>query len=210
MPTRAAPSLLPILRSRLQGQVLAWLLDDPTREASASELARKFEASQPSVHRELSRLSASGILTSRLVGPVRLFTANQDSVLNPSLRTLLVRSFGPPALLADALIDVPGVTAVYIFGSWAAAFEGLPRPRAPHDIDVLVVGSANRDQVYQKIYPLETILGREIQVQHVKSDWIEAGQGSFHDTVLSRPLVPVLLPETPVVEAEEPLTKATS
>lgn len=49
------PPLLPLLRSRLEGELLAEILLHPDREYSASELAARYEASLPTVVRELDR-----------------------------------------------------------------------------------------------------------------------------------------------------------
>ena len=63
-----APSLLPILRSRQQGDILALLLGDPGLELSLTEIARQTGAPHPSVFREIERADQAGLVTSRKVG----------------------------------------------------------------------------------------------------------------------------------------------
>ena len=52
---RPAPSLLPVLRSRQQGKILALLLGDPDLELSLTEIAKRKRAPHPSVYRETQR-----------------------------------------------------------------------------------------------------------------------------------------------------------
>ena len=53
--------LLPLLRSRAQGEVLAWIVRHPEAEFSLAEIARAVEVSQPTVMREVDRLVEAGL-----------------------------------------------------------------------------------------------------------------------------------------------------
>jgi hypothetical protein len=55
--------------------------------------------------------------------------------------------YGPRAVVAEEFGQIPGISRLLIFGSWAARHSGSPGP-VPHDVDVLVVGSAERGAVY--------------------------------------------------------------
>jgi hypothetical protein len=46
--------------------------------------------------------------------------------------------------------------------------------------------------VYRAVEAERDALGYEIQVTIRASDWLSTGEGTFHDTVVSRPLVQVL------------------
>jgi hypothetical protein len=62
------------------------------------------------------------------------------------------------------------------------------------DVDVLILGTPNRDRLYEAIHDLEDRLGRPVQVTIRDTGWLADGEGSFHDTVTSRPMVPIPLP----------------
>lgn len=47
------PSLLPVLRSQQQGEILALLLGDPSLELSLTQLAARIGVPHPSVFREI-------------------------------------------------------------------------------------------------------------------------------------------------------------
>jgi DNA-binding transcriptional ArsR family regulator len=189
----ATPSLLPILRSQQQGEILVQLLGDPTTELSVSDLASLVGAPYASVHREIDRAEQAGLLVSRRVGNVRLMRANVDSPYFDGLADILVKAFGPPSLIGRAIDAVGGISRAFIYGSWAAAATGGEVVRPVADIDLLVLGEPDRDELYSALAPVERRLGREIQVSLRPSDWLERGSGSFHDTLTSRPLVAILL-----------------
>ena len=148
MDRAAAPSLLPVLRSQQQGEILALLLGDPGLEVSLTEIARRTGAPHPSVHREVERAQRAGLVTSRKVGNTRLVRADTASPYYAGLAEVLTRAFGVPAVLAAEFRGVRGISAAYVYGSWAARHAGQPGERPVGDIDVLVLGEPDRDQLY--------------------------------------------------------------
>jgi hypothetical protein len=180
---------LPILRSQQQGEILALLLGDPDLELTLTQIADRTGAPHPSVHREVQRAEQAGILTSRKLGQTRLVRANTASPYFSGLAEVLTRAFGVPAVLGHALRDVRGITAAYVYGSWAARHAGQPGVRPVGDIDVLVLGDPDRDALYAALSAAEERLGRPVQPAIRDPDWLDTGSGSFHDTIISRPMV---------------------
>ena len=191
METKSSPSLLPVLRSRQQGEVLMFVLCDPDRETSISELANRTSVPLGSVHREVERAESAGIIVSRRVGNTRLVRANTDSPYYESLTDLLVKAFGPPMVLADALEGIDGVESAYVYGSWAARLHGVTGKRPVGDIDVLVLGEPDRGELYEALSGVEERLGRQANVTIRDADWLTSGSGTFHATVTQRPLATI-------------------
>ena len=194
MDRQPAPSLLPVLRSQQQGEILALLLGDPELELSLTEIAARTGAPHPSVHREIERAEQAGLVVSRKVGNTRLVRANTSSPYYAGLAEVLTRAFGVPAVLSEALQPINGIAAAYIYGSWAARHEGETGQRPVGDIDVLVLGEPDRDQLYAALSGAEERLGRAVQATIRGADWLDVGSGAFHDTVISRPLLRLPLP----------------
>lgn len=186
-----SPPLLPIFRSQQQAELLAMLLGNPDLEIGLTELGSALDIPYPSVHREVERAEAAGLLLSRRIGRTRLVRANVTSPYFDGLSEILTRAFGPPAVLAEALTGLAGVEGAYLYGSWAARFHGLDGHRPVEDIDLLVLGEPDRDELYARIDSASTRLGRSVQVIIRDADWLDSGEGTFHDTVVSRPLVPI-------------------
>lgn len=189
-----APSLLPVLRSQQQGEILALLLGDPDLELSLTEIAARTGAPHPSVYREVQRAEQAGLVTTRKVGNTRLVHANTASPYYAGLAEVLTRAFGVPAVLAQALQPVRGITVAYIYGSWAARHEGQAGPRPVGDIDVLILGEPDRDQLYAAISAAEERLGRPVQATIRDPAWLDSGSGAFHDTITSRPMLRLSVP----------------
>lgn len=188
-----APPLLPILRSQQQGEILALLLGDPDLELSLTEIAARTGAPHPSVYREVQRAEQAGLVTTRKRGNTRLVRANTASPYYAGLAEVLTRAFGVPAVLAEALKPVKGIAAAYIYGSWAARHEGQTGQRPVGDVDVLILGEPDRDQLYDALSPAETRLGRPVQATIRDPAWLESGTGAFHDTVIRRPMLRLAL-----------------
>lgn len=159
----AAPALLPVFRSRLQGVLLATLLGQPDREWTLEELAQVGGQPYQTVSGEVRRLQAGGLVTTRTIGRSKLVRADRDSPYFAPLAQLALMSFGPPLVVAEELAGLDGVQEAFIFGSWAARYDGQPGP-APNDVDVLLIGTPDRDQVDDAARRAQSRLGREVNV----------------------------------------------
>lgn len=184
--------LLPLLRSRAQADLLSVVLLDADREWSLTELARLVGTSLATVHREIQRAEEAGVVRSRRVGNTRLVRADSDGVLTPPLTELLLRSLGPKQVLSDALTGLDGIDAAYLFGSWAARYAG-ERGAAPHDIDVLVIGEPDRDELDAAITEAERRLARPVQATIRRRSWWDTGDDSFRKEIAKRPLVELVV-----------------
>jgi len=183
------PPLLPLLRSRLQADLLTLVLLNPGKEWTLSELASRIQSTVSSAQREVARAERAGVITSRRVGNARLVTAARSPLTGP-LTELLLRSFGPRQVLAEELAGVAGIEDAYIFGSWAARYAGQ-QGRPPADIDVLVIGAPDRDSLDEAAQRASGRLDREVNVTIRSAQWWRAGGDGFHAEINRRPLVPV-------------------
>jgi len=75
-----APALLPLLRSRAQGEILAWIVLHPEQEFSLVEIARSVGVSSPTVMREADRLADAGLIRQVRRGNQRMVRAETDNV----------------------------------------------------------------------------------------------------------------------------------
>ena len=162
-------------------------------ELSLTDLATRLDVPYPSVHREVERAEAAGLLISRKIGNTRLVRANTASPYFAGLADVLTKAFGVPAVLAEAFRPVDGISEAYLFGSWAARYLGVEGQRPVADIDVLVLGEPDRDELYRRVDEASVRLGRAVQVTIREARWLATGGGSFHDTIANRPMVPIAL-----------------
>lgn len=183
------PVLLPLLRSRLQADLLTLIMLTPGQEWKLTDLARRVGASAATVGREVTRAEQAGIVTARWVGNTRLVT-RADSPLTEPLTELLLRAFGPRQVISEELAPVTGVERAFIFGSWAARYLGIPG-RPPADIDVLVIGAPDRDDLDDAVQRATERLAREVNTTIRSPHWWTDGMDGFHTELTTRPLVPV-------------------
>ena len=182
------PVLSPLLRSDAQGELLALLFLLPGEEFSLSEIARRVGVSLPTVHSEVGRLVAAGLLVERRLGQARLVRANAEHVLARPLTELLELTYGPVAVLPEVLAGLDDVREAYVYGSWAARRLGEQGP-APRDLDVVVIGSPTRAQLAEASLVAGRRLHREVNITRIAPAVWDAGDDPFVRTLTSRPLV---------------------
>lgn len=125
---QGTPALLPVFRSRVQAGILAATLLNPNRSFSLTELADHAGGSLASVSKESELLEASGILSRRSEGTVRLVQAVTDRPMIGPLTDLIRITYGVPQIIGEELGRVAGITRITAIGTWAARFAGLSGP----------------------------------------------------------------------------------
>jgi predicted nucleotidyltransferase len=186
----AAPALLPVFRSRLQGELLALVMADPAAEWTVDDLAQRTGHPYQTVANEVRRLQSADLVAVRPIGRSKLLRANVDSPYFMPLAQLVLMSFGPPLVVGEEFSNVEGVGQIFIFGSWAARYEGQSGP-APHDVDVLLVGTPDRDDVYEAARRAEQRLGREVNVTVRGVEQWRSGNDGFTQQLRSSPLLEI-------------------
>jgi DNA-binding transcriptional ArsR family regulator len=184
----AAPLLAPIFRSDGQARLLSSLLLTG-EEVSVTELAKRVGLAYPTVHREVARLVAAGILSERQVGRTRLIRANGESPLVDPLRAILTIVTGPLVMLTEELARLDGIESAFLYGSFAARMLGDAGP-APHDIDVMVLGEPDVDAVYEACARIEAAVHRPVNPTILTPEEF-AAPSAFLDNVRSGPAVAV-------------------
>ena len=188
----AASRLLPIFRSDGQGRLLARVYLEPDRPAPIAGLARELGLDPGGLTREADRLERAGLVQSQRVGRQRLLHANTESVYYPELYGLLLKAFGPAAVIGRALGGIPGIERAFLFGSWAARYSGS-EGEAPADIDLMVVGAPSRRSVARVTRDLSVLLDREVNATIVSQERWAAASDGFIRSVKSQPLVALAL-----------------
>lgn len=176
-----------MFRSRLTVAVLAriYIGDD---EYSVAELAAAAATDTGTMTREIRRLEEAGVARSRTIGRTKLVRANHEAPFYQSLRDLVVIVLGPAEVIGEELAGLSGVQAAAIFGSWAARASGEPG-QAPADIDLLVIGRPDRDDLHDAVGRARARLGRDINPVVLSMDRWNAGDDPFLTELRGRPLV---------------------
>jgi DNA-binding Lrp family transcriptional regulator len=188
----SAPRLLPLLRSRTQGDIFARLFLEPEHERSISELAEEVGASPSQVLREVNRLEEAGLVKTSRRGHSRLIKVHTDNPVYPPLSELLAVTFGAVPVLKSFLEEVEGIEEAFIFGSWAARYAERAGP-VPDDIDVMVIGPADRDVLYDIGTEAGRTLHRDVNIRRMTREvWKQDENAPFRQTIEGRPTVPLI------------------
>lgn len=144
---REATSIAPIFRTDTQARLLACIFLRPHETWTLASLGRELGLSSSTLHPEVQRLEDADLITVSLVGRSRVLRPNIKHPLARPLTEILQYAYGPSAVIAEEFGVIPGISRLVIFGSWAARHAG-ETGHVPRDIDVLVVGDADRGAVY--------------------------------------------------------------
>lgn len=185
-----APKRTDPLSSTLASGALARLVIDfavhPEDASHGREIQRRTGLTPRSLQTELARLESLGVVRRRLDGRRIRYELVEG---NPRWRALraLVREFADPVeVVRNALADVPGIEAAFIFGSFARGDT-----REDSDVDVFLIGDDIPDRVlYERTIEASILLGREVNVvQMTRDDLAQRIQleSSFIRDVLRRP-----------------------
>jgi hypothetical protein len=136
-----------------------------------------------------------------MLGRSKLVRANVDNPYYEPLSRLALMSFGPPQVIREEFATITQIEQLFIFGSWAARYAGERGP-APHDVDVLVIGAPDRDEVYEAAGRAQERLGREVNTTIRKAEqWRDAQDGFI------RQLRSSALMEIPLEDAARPIPR---
>lgn len=182
-----ATELSPMFRSLLQAEILA-LLFTSGAELTVNEIATAVGRDRSQTAREVSKLVNAGFLAARTAGRARIVRSNTDSPVYDAVAKIVLHTYGPRHVITAALQPIEGVVEAWIFGSWAARYHGEAGP-PPGDIDVLVVGYPDPDDVWEAAVQAGRQQGREVNARVIRPEWWESREDPFLAEVRTRPLV---------------------
>jgi predicted nucleotidyltransferase len=147
-----------LLGSTVRAKVLGWLFSHPDERYYVRQLESLLGCDATNISRELTKLAAMGILSSRTEGRQKYYQANRDCPIYPELRGLAIKTAGLADELRKALRDLGGrILAACVYGSLARG-----EVNSTSDVDVLVVGEASFAEVVSALGPAQDKVGREI------------------------------------------------
>lgn len=95
-------------------------------------------------------------------------------------------------VVAEEFADLKDANEVMLFGSWTAQYLG-ESGRSPNDIDLLIIGDADRNLVDDAAQRVEQRVGMPVQATVRTRDQWDSAHESFIREVKSRPLLVILV-----------------
>lgn len=174
------------LFSRVQLRVLALLFGQPERGFQGAELIRLAGSGVGAVHRELTRLVSSGIVSVQPLGRQKIYSANRESPIFRELHGLIIKTVGLSQPLRGALEPFAHrIMYAFIYGSTARGDD-----HAASDVDLMIIGDELAyPEVLAALLPVEHAIGRNVSVHLLNSDEFERrlqSRDSFVAKVMSQ------------------------
>jgi len=178
--------LATLFGSRLRARLLSWLVLHSQERFYVRQLESLLGEDSSNLSRELARLARLGILIAETEGRQKYFRIDPEGSIYDELRGLVLKTSGLAGLLRDALALLgEGVTAAFLYGSFAAGEEGLAS-----DVDLLVVGRASFAEISDAVAAVEDRVGREVNPVVVPPEELQeklAHQHPFLTAVMKGP-----------------------
>ncbi len=147
-----------IITSKARVAILELFFLNPGTGYRLREVARLLGLNANQVRRELDNLLGAGALARVETGNVTRYALDREFVFYEEFYSIIRKSAGIERMLAKALKNTSGITAAFIFGSYA---EGRMTPKS--DIDVMIIGEPNMTELNKTVNTLEKKIKRPIQ-----------------------------------------------
>src|SRR5579863_7888832 len=162
VPTMGTPVISGEISQGLFGQtrtaILSLLYGHADESFYLRQLARETGAGHGAIQREVKQLSDAGLIVRKTVGRQVFYQANRKSPIFSELRGLLLKTSGVQGVLREALAPLKNrIEAAFVYGSIATQ-----KDRADSDVDVMIVGNADFDEVVSRLRDAQQKLRREI------------------------------------------------
>ena len=146
-----------LFSSKLRIKLLDVFLGSPDARFYIRELERKIKEEAKNVSRELKNLEALGLLISEKQGNLKYYSVNENFFLYPELKAVIFKTTGVRGLLREALERLKGIETAFIYGTYATGKESVSS-----DVDIMVIGKPDLNELNEVISDLEDKLNREI------------------------------------------------
>jgi len=175
-----------LCKSKIRQKIILTFVYNRGKEFYLSEIARMVKTSAGTAQRELNRLMSQDLITFRKRGNLNIYRLNESYSLLDEIESIVRKTIGIEAQLANELGKMRGVGFAFIFGSYAKG--GF---RSHSDIDLFIIGTPDEDDVFKAVQKIEDSVGREINYR------LDEGRGfaekvkanSFYREILESPLM---------------------
>jgi predicted nucleotidyltransferase len=142
-----------------EARLIRYFLVRPEARPHLRKIQRALDLGGASVQRALNRLVALGALERTEEAGRTLYSVVPRASVWRALRLLESETQDPTPLMREALIDVPGIEAAFVFGSMATGDS-----HDESDVDVLVVEhpSMDRRELSRRTAEAGLLLGRQV------------------------------------------------
>lgn len=140
-----------------RAELLQLFLTNPDRSFYMQEIGRVLGKKPGYFQRTINNLVSEGILESEYKANARYFRVNKNYPLYKELKSVVFKTVGIKGSLKSLLEEMGHIKSAFIYGSYAKAKENYLS-----DIDLMIIGDLDEDELVKKLDRLEDKLQREI------------------------------------------------
>jgi predicted nucleotidyltransferase len=173
--------------SKLRAKLLGWFFTHVDERFFVRQLHSLLAEDPTNLSRELARLEGLKILTSEAEGRQKYFKVNKHVPFYEEMKGLILKTTGVTGAIRSSLGKIRGVKFAFLYGSFAKNQE---KPES--DVDLMVVGKVNFDELEEGISESEKQLGRTINItSYSLKEFYEKtrAKDGFIQTVLKGPKI---------------------
>jgi len=174
-------------RSKTRKAILQLYFSHPEKKYYLRQLEKILYFPVQNIRRELINLEKNGMFKREKSGNQVYYFINRESPVYSDIRNIISKTIGIENQLRESLSGVSGIKKAFIFGSFADGTQD-----SLSDIDIMIVGDVNEDDLIERISKLENKIEREINY-HIYGEE-EFGErrkeeNSFISKILLKPMV---------------------
>ena len=140
-------------------------------------MAEEFGESTNSIRHELNNLSNAGYLISKEEGRTILYRANTQHPLYNEVRNLVHKYLGFDKIVDNILCRLGDLQMAFIVGDYA-------KGKDVGTIELVLVGSVNKNYLYKLVDKAKALLHRNIQIELITVEEFEQNRERFGTALL--------------------------
>lgn len=176
-----------LITSKTRVKILTVFLTHPDERFYYKNLISRLKVPPSGLQSELKRFEEIGLLKSQREANVRFYSINKSFPLYPELKGIIFKTTGLADYLRESLEKIGNIETAFIYGSVARSLEDVKS-----DIDLMVIGDVDMDNLHAAVSSAEESLGREINFTTFDaSEWQKriAKKQSFVMDVIKNPKI---------------------
>jgi len=176
--------------SKTRATLLSKLLMNPDKTFYIRELSRELNIPYSMLYKEEKNLASLGILNEEKKGKITLISINKKLPYYTELKNLIIKTTGLTDTIKKALTNLKETRYALIYGSFASGEES-----EKSDIDLLIIGNPNEENLLNTTSQIEKELGREIN--HIlwnEQEFIKRATGKHHllTDITHKPIIMII------------------
>ena len=143
--------------SKTRVVLLSKLMMNPDKSFYLRELSRDLTIPYSMLYKEEKNLASLGIVNEKKRGRITFVSVNKKLPYFAELKDMIIKTVGLSKPMKDIILKLKGIRYALIFGSFASGEES-----ESSDIDLLIIGDADDEEVLGAVSKMEDRLDREI------------------------------------------------